>query len=322
MTEQELEFVLRLSKAPDPRDLIEWQTKEGIYVAACRASREDVPALIRVLEQTRDADWLQTLTDAGVDDDTAAFLRVTAWRTLADLEATDAVEPLVAYLGACDDSFDDWVSEELPDVFGKIGEAAIGPLLRLVADERGAQFVRSVAASGLSRIGQHHPQSRDSVVAGLTESLARGTAEEIHINTTLLVALVDLHAVEAAEAIERAFADNRLDAGMMGDWDDVRHKLGVPGLGLRMPAEPYNSISELRKSLSPAFEQRFSSSDFADAEDEMEDWPELRARASTHASEYPTGYTVRLEPNTRVGRNDPCPCGSGKKFKKCCLGKA
>ncbi len=22
----------------------------------------------------------------------------------------------------------------------------------------------------------------------------------------------------------------------------------------------------------------------------------------------------------RVGRNDPCPCGSGKKFKKCCLG--
>jgi preprotein translocase subunit SecA len=22
--------------------------------------------------------------------------------------------------------------------------------------------------------------------------------------------------------------------------------------------------------------------------------------------------------NSRVGRNDPCPCGSGKKYKKCC----
>jgi uncharacterized protein len=22
---------------------------------------------------------------------------------------------------------------------------------------------------------------------------------------------------------------------------------------------------------------------------------------------------------TKVGRNDPCPCGSGKKFKSCCL---
>jgi SEC-C motif-containing protein len=24
----------------------------------------------------------------------------------------------------------------------------------------------------------------------------------------------------------------------------------------------------------------------------------------------------------KVGRNDPCPCGSGKKYKHCCLGKA
>ena len=28
---------------------------------------------------------------------------------------------------------------------------------------------------------------------------------------------------------------------------------------------------------------------------------------------------VRKRP--KVGRNDPCPCGSGKKFKKCCMGK-
>ena len=23
----------------------------------------------------------------------------------------------------------------------------------------------------------------------------------------------------------------------------------------------------------------------------------------------------------KIGRNDPCPCGSGKKFKKCCMNK-
>ena len=23
----------------------------------------------------------------------------------------------------------------------------------------------------------------------------------------------------------------------------------------------------------------------------------------------------------KIGRNDPCPCGSGKKYKKCCFGK-
>jgi SEC-C motif-containing protein len=31
----------------------------------------------------------------------------------------------------------------------------------------------------------------------------------------------------------------------------------------------------------------------------------------------PKGQTVRRE-EPKVGRNDPCPCGSGKKFKKCC----
>lgn len=24
----------------------------------------------------------------------------------------------------------------------------------------------------------------------------------------------------------------------------------------------------------------------------------------------------------KIGRNDPCPCGSGKKYKACCLSKA
>ena len=26
--------------------------------------------------------------------------------------------------------------------------------------------------------------------------------------------------------------------------------------------------------------------------------------------------------NKKLGRNDPCPCGSGKKYKKCCLGNS
>lgn len=29
--------------------------------------------------------------------------------------------------------------------------------------------------------------------------------------------------------------------------------------------------------------------------------------------------TVKQKQTMKVGRNDPCPCGSGLKFKKCCL---
>ena len=28
--------------------------------------------------------------------------------------------------------------------------------------------------------------------------------------------------------------------------------------------------------------------------------------------------TVKKSSSDRIGRNDPCPCGSGKKYKKCC----
>ena len=35
------------------------------------------------------------------------------------------------------------------------------------------------------------------------------------------------------------------------------------------------------------------------------------------------GKKMKLKTNlAKVGRNDPCPCGSGSKYKKCCLGKA
>src|SRR3989442_5716844 len=32
-------------------------------------------------------------------------------------------------------------------------------------------------------------------------------------------------------------------------------------------------------------------------------------------------HVPAVNPFKGIGRNDPCPCGSGKKFKKCCLNK-
>lgn len=32
-------------------------------------------------------------------------------------------------------------------------------------------------------------------------------------------------------------------------------------------------------------------------------------------------YNQSIKSGKKIGRNDPCPCGSGKKYKKCCLGK-
>jgi preprotein translocase subunit SecA len=38
------------------------------------------------------------------------------------------------------------------------------------------------------------------------------------------------------------------------------------------------------------------------------------ARAGSNGAQQPR----RAKPSEKVGRNDPCPCGSGKKYKQCC----
>jgi hypothetical protein len=48
--------------------------------------------------------------------------------------------------------------------------------------------------------------------------------------------------------------------------------------------------------------------------------PPLLALPERPAPRVISGFTVR-RPAPKVGRNDPCPCGSGKKYKKCCAEK-
>jgi hypothetical protein len=250
MTAPEASLVQRLCEAENPRDLDNWEDQDGYYVAACRVSAEDVPGLIDMVRNWADPDWPDgvggPLLDQDLDQDDAELLPVTAWRTLADLKADAAVEPLIEMLCALDDEFDDWASEELPHVFGKIGEPAIEPLTRAATNDSKREFVRSIAVRGLNCVAHYHADTRDRVIAGLTEMMANVVDDDMDFNTTLLVELVNLHAAQAAESIERAFARNLLDVGMMGNWDDVRRQLGVEGLGLAMPDTPHNSFEGLR----------------------------------------------------------------------------
>jgi hypothetical protein len=47
-------------------------------------------------------------------------------------------------------------------------------------------------------------------------------------------------------------------------------------------------------------------------------WPKSSIPSMEAFSLLPGRRPVVNEPKTKVGRNEPCPCGSGKKFKKCC----
>ena len=66
---------------------------------------------------------------------------------------------------------------------------------------------------------------------------------------------------------------------------------------------------------------------FGDPEKELASWhfadptKSMRSESVDRMGDGAAGYEPMepaFNPHRRVGRNDPCPCGSGKKFKKCC----
>ncbi|HFC36155.1 MAG TPA: preprotein translocase subunit SecA, partial [Candidatus Moranbacteria bacterium] len=60
--------------------------------------------------------------------------------------------------------------------------------------------------------------------------------------------------------------------------------------------------------------------EFSGAKDQVEQFGALK-KMQENASSNKQGENVKQQPlvsDKTVGRNDPCPCGSGKKYKKCC----
>ena len=64
----------------------------------------------------------------------AVWAPVHAWRTLGQLRAEAAIEPLVTLLRMFNTDDDDFVGEELPKVFGMIGSKAIPVLEKYIFD--------------------------------------------------------------------------------------------------------------------------------------------------------------------------------------------
>ncbi|WP_295159300.1 SEC-C metal-binding domain-containing protein, partial [Selenomonas sp. AE3005] len=44
----------------------------------------------------------------------------------------------------------------------------------------------------------------------------------------------------------------------------------------------------------------------------------LSSAQASHGDEVSTATAKKAQAAEKIGRNDPCPCGSGKKYKNCC----
>jgi tetratricopeptide (TPR) repeat protein len=108
---------------------------------------------------------------------------------------------------------------------------------------------------------------------------------------------------------------------------DAHNRLGDKALaatlyrcGLEYAGEDQHTRLGALERLLPLLDELGRSAE-ADALEAAEDRREKAARIVGQAKAAGAEAVPFVRPTPKIGRNDSCPCGSGKKYKKCCLGK-
>lgn len=195
---------------------------------------QDIPALINIAID-------RSLFSIENEADARGWGPVHAWRALAQLRAQEAVDPLLCLFHEVTDN--DWVIEEMPDVFAMIGPAAFGALADYLADKTHPVHSRLVAATGLMEMGLAYPEVREQSVAALAGQLEGYLLNTPGMNGVLIANLVELTAVEYADLILAVFTLGQVDRFIAGDWRDVQVRLH----GLESSPNPEKLRSTVRR---------------------------------------------------------------------------
>jgi hypothetical protein len=246
---------------------------------------------------------------------------VHAWRALGQLGATDAAEDLCRL--CLDNGLDDWVGEEVPVVFAQLGAATLPVLARDLARKTEPEPGRMTLVQAVTEVGATAPSARNDCVAILHDQLAHYADQDDGLNALIVNGLVNFEAREAIETMRDAFTAEAVDIAMLGDVEDAEILLGLRSKRETPPPEnPWTT--QLRQSAFKALKN-----DPGFRRDSRRDHDREPAPAGSGPG-FPFDTIGDLSdgaappaggaPQTtrKVGRNEPCPCGSGKKAKQCC----
>lgn len=234
------------------------------YGKAEPAAVENWPNYLELgLEQEHIPELIRMATDPLLNWAESTSLEVWApnhaWRTLGQLRAESAIKPLLTLFEDLEDS--DWVTDELPEVFGLIGPVALPILAEYIADPSIDEHARISATGGLAKIGTRWPEARSTSIEYLTNQLTHFTENGPELNGFLLASLMDLQATEALPVIEQAFAARSIDPSIAGDWEDVQIEFGLKSpaeieqeRAKALPETPFPSPAE--KTLPPPISQK------------------------------------------------------------------
>ncbi len=196
---------------------------------------------------------------------------------------------------------EEWLTEEGHNLVYRLGPTGMDAIWGVIENPEADEYGRAEGILGLSLIGLTKEEARPGIVERIRPMASRlaeaedATSEDELVLTSLCYALADLHDEEARPLLSRAIVRGRCD----WDQDGMASAYETPFAETferwkndpmeHFTAKRLHELEEMRQEEPPSSE-----------EDGEEDRPN----------------PYRAEP--KVGRNDPCPCGSGKKFKKCC----
>lgn len=230
-------------------------------------------------------------------DDAEANLLFWGLHVLAAARETRAFRPLVRFLNLDGETLEallgDALSKTLARILASVFDGDIAPLGTLLMDSTRDDTVRHEGFAALVYLTQIGRVPREQTAALLIRFDEKRAAIEGDISWVAweeAVALLGMR--DLAPRVVAARRDGRLT----GEFSDGRY---FPEI-LREAEERPDDLS------------RFDPEQFGTIDDPIAD---LNWTSESY------GQPVR-NPFKNVGRNDPCPCGSGKKFKKCCLDKA
>ena len=284
------------------RKLERWRGKfEREAVQAAVERREEItPELLRMLEETVEraaelapqGDWMGHLSAMCL---LAQFREVRAYSLVVRFGQLPGklLKELCGY----------FLTEDFSSVLASVSGGDVSGIQSLIEDERVDVRVRSVALDSLSVLVAEGQRSREEIVDYLMRLFQGGLERRRSpVWASLVCCSCDLYPQELLSDIEQAFRDGLIDPTEVG-MDSV---LGDLAEGKE------RMLARLRSDC------RFQMID--DAAAYIEKWCPVDdpPAASVKWSPAPAISPVRSTP--KGGRNDPCPCESGKKYKKCCGG--
>ena len=152
--------------------------------------------------------------------------------------------------------------------------------------------------------------------------------QAVQLKKLILVSLI-LHiyaiGVEPMKALSRILLLEAFDRFWMEHLDtmtDLREGISLRNLAQRDPLVEYKNegfkmFDDMLKKVDESIVTRFFKVRLVKREEQ------IPVKVNSNEDKRPgnVGKQKTIKKNNKVGRNDPCPCGSGKKYKKCCFPK-